>query len=280
MNRTDGTVLIKAGVIGHPIGHSKSPLIHGYWLKKYGIAGDYSRYDIAPENLARDVDHLIKEGIQGFNVTIPHKQTILKLCSELSPEAEKIGAVNTVIVRADGTLFGANTDGFGFIHNIRDSVRNFDFSRKPAVILGAGGAARSIVCALIEQNCPEIIICNRTKDRAEALAQEFGVTSADWDERDFLVRNAGLFINTTSLGMVGQPPLIIDLKYADPELLVCDIVYVPLMTDLLRQAQGTGLRIVTGIGMLLHQARPGFEVWFGKSPEVTDDLRNLLLNAA
>ncbi|MDD3020159.1 MAG: shikimate dehydrogenase [Alphaproteobacteria bacterium] len=280
MNRTDGTALIKAGVIGHPIGHSKSPLIHGYWLKKYGIAGDYSRYDIAPENLARDVDHLIKEGIQGFNVTIPHKQTILKLCSELSPEAEKIGAVNTVIVRADGTLFGTNTDGFGFIHNIRDSVSNFDFSRKPAVILGAGGAARSIVCALIEQNCPKIIVCNRTKDKADALALEFGVSSADWDERHFLVRSAGLFINTTSLGMVGQPPLIIDLQDADPKLLVCDIVYVPLMTELLKQAQGTGLSVVTGMGMLLHQARPGFEAWFGQSPEVTDELRTLLSNAA
>ncbi len=276
--RNYGSAPIRAGVIGHPISHSKSPLIHGYWLKRYGINGEYLRYDIAPETFKQDLSRLVDEGVRGFNVTIPYKEAVLALCSEISPEAEKIGAVNTVVVRGDGSLFGTNTDGFGFIENIRNTKPDFVFSNSPALVIGAGGAARSIIYSLLRQGCPEIFICNRTLERAEALAREFGVRCVDWSLRNSLVRNVDLLVNTTSLGMVGQPTLEIELDQASKDLLVSDIVYVPLKTDLLRNAQEQGLNIVTGIGMLLHQARPGFEAWFGVCPEVTKDIEALLLS--
>lgn len=266
-----------AGVIGHPIAHSKSPLIHGYWLKLHGIKGCYERYDILPEFLEQGVSDLVAAGVRGFNVTIPHKIEIMKFCAELSEEARAIGAVNTVVVRDDGRLYGTNTDYFGFIENIRKAKQRFDFSSGPAVVLGAGGAARAVIYGLKNAGVPNITIVNRTVSKAEALAHEFGCGFAHWESLPDILKSCHLLVNTTSLGMVGQASLEVDLSLLPDNCLVNDIVYAPLMTDLLRSAESRGLDYVTGIGMLLHQARPGFEAWFGKSVDVDETLYSLIL---
>lgn len=266
-----------AGVIGHPIAHSKSPLIHGYWLEKHGIKGCYQRYDILPEFLEQGISDLVDAGIRGFNVTIPHKIEIMKFCAELSDEARAIGAVNTVVVRADGRLLGANTDHFGFIENIRNAKPDFDFSAGPAVVLGAGGASRAVLYGLKQAGVPKVTIVNRTASKAQALAHEFGCDSADWEYLPDILNSCHLLVNTTSLGMVGHDPLEINLSFLPDNCLVSDIVYAPLMTGLLKSAEARGLDFVTGIGMLLHQARPGFEAWFGQSVEVDKALYSLVL---
>jgi len=266
-----------AGVIGHPIAHSKSPLIHGYWLEKHGIRGCYERYDILPEFLEQGVSDLVEAGVRGFNVTIPHKIEIMKLCAELSDEARAIGAVNTVVVRNDGRLYGTNTDYFGFIENIRKAKPDFDFSYGSAVVLGAGGASRAVIYGLKKAGVPNITIVNRTVSKAEALAHEFGCGFVTWETLPDILQSCHLLVNTTSLGMVGQGPLEINLSPLPDNCLVNDIVYAPLMTDLLKSAESRGLDFVTGIGMLLHQARPGFEAWFGKSVDVDDALYSRVL---
>ena len=273
--------MIKACVIGHPVSHSKSPLIHNYWIKTYGLNGSYEAIDAAPENLKSEIRRLTDEGYQGFNVTVPHKEAILELCDKVDLGAQNIGAVNTVVIQ-NGALRGMNTDGFGFLHNIWDANPKFYFEEKTAVILGAGGATRAIVSALIGEYIGQIILLNRTRARAETIREEMGCMSdlivvEDWDHRVELLARADLLINTTSLGMQGQPPLDLDLKALPSHALVNDIVYAPLQTDLLRSAQERGNPTVTGIGMLIHQARPAFKEWFGLLPDVTDELKKLVL---
>lgn len=262
----------KAGVIGWPLKHTKSPLIHGYWLEKHGISGTYDANPIAPEDLKRDVQKLIDTGYSGFNVTVPHKETIMAMMDTLDDSAKKIGAVNTVI-NNNGKLTGRNTDAFGFIENLKESQPNFDF-KGTVLVLGAGGAARAIVYALKAEGM-DVAIVNRTKDRANTLAKEFGTTAQDWSDIPSLLKNAALVVNTTSLGMAGQPPLEIDLK--PTKACIYDIVYTPLETPLLQSATQHGLQTVNGIGMLLHQARPAFEAWFGVLPDVDDTLRTKVL---
>ncbi len=269
---------VKTGVIGHPISHSKSPLIHGYWIEKHGLFGAYEAIDFAPETLKQGVLDLVDRGFSGFNVTVPHKVSIMDLCDELSDGARVIGAVNTVNI-VDGKLIGSNTDGFGFIENIKTyAPHDWNFEGK-AVVLGAGGAALAVVHALLEQGMSEVIILNRTLKKAEAICAKFGgkPVARVWSERDEHIRDAHLIVNTTSLGMKGQPALEIDLKDVQGAL-VNDIVYAPLMTDLLLQAEQYGLPFVTGIGMLLHQARPGFELWHGVLPDVDEKLEKIVIS--
>lgn len=270
---------IKTAVIGHPISHSKSPLIHNYWLKKNALNGDYKAIDIHPDSLEKDVQQLIDDGYSGFNITIPHKITIMELCEEVDTLAQKIGAVNTVTIK-EGKLYGTNTDTYGFIQNIKTNAPKFDLRKGKAVILGAGGAANAVLYALLEGGVPEVIITNRTRAKAEELIRFASdkIKIIDWDRRNEVCEDANFIINTTALGMVGKPELEIDISKANPNALITDIVYAPLITDLLKQAQSHGFKTVTGIGMLLHQARPGFELWNGIMPEVTPELEKLILS--
>lgn len=269
---------IKAGVIGHPIHHSKSPIIHNHWIAEHGLEGEYKAIDIAPENLKVGVQALIDEGYAGFNVTIPHKQEIFKVCDGVDDTAKAIGAVNTVVVK-EGKLFGTNTDAFGFIENVRQQAFGVDFAHRPCVVLGAGGAARAIIYGLIEAGAQKIILTNRTMEKAQEVASlnKDIVEVADWNKRSAVLKNAGFLVNTTALGMRGKDALEIDLSELPKDAAVSDIVYAPLMTELLQGAQHNGHQIVTGIGMLLHQARPAFQKWFGVLPEVTPALEAKVL---
>lgn len=270
-----------AAVIGDPVLHSLSPKIHGYWLKKYGIAGHYDAVPVLAGQLGAAWP-MLKERYTGFNVTLPHKEAVLPLCDRVDAVAQAIGAVNTVTIR-DGLALGSNTDAFGFMENLRTQYPAFRPSL-PALVLGAGGAARAAIYALLEAGVPEIILCNRNQDRAVAMAGEAHyagrVRVAPWTARAVHLPEAGLIVNTTSLGMHGQPGLEIDLGAARQGTPVYDIVYRPLMTDLLVQAQARGLPVITGLGMLLHQARPGFHAWFGVMPEVDETLVNAMEQAA
>ncbi len=260
------------GVIGHPISHSKSPIIHNYWLKKYGIEGQYVAIDIPCEDLKSRVQQLINESYRGFNVTVPHKESILELCDTIDDTAAKIGAVNTVTIK-DGKLEGRNTDAFGFIENIKQNAANFDFKGKTVTVLGAGGAARAVIYGLLGQGVSKIYLCNRTPQKAEKLLQHFtNLELTPWCSKIKSLYESNLLVNTTSLGMQGQPSLEIDLLDLPQNAVVCDIVYNPLITPLLSAAKARGNPIVTGIGMLLHQARPAFEAWYGVMPEVDDEL--------
>ncbi len=269
---------IKCGVIGYPIKHSKSPIIHNHWIAQHGLSGEYKAIEIAPENLKQGVQTLVDEGYAGFNVTIPHKQEIFKLCESVDDVAQAIGAVNTVVIK-NGKLHGTNTDAFGFIENVHQSAFGVDFMHRPCVVLGAGGAARAIVYGLIEAGAKEIIITNRTKEKADEVAamDKNIVCVVDWEERAEILKGAGFLVNTTSLGMSGKEPLEIDISTLPEGAVVSDIVYAPLMTPLLKDAEIRGHQIVTGIGMLLHQARPAFEKWFGVLPEVDTALEEKVL---
>ena len=273
----------RAGVLGWPVDHSLSPRVHGFWLRAYGIDGEYVRVPVAPEDFKDTLRRLAEDGFVGCNVTVPHKEKALKCVDEAHPLAKRIGAVNTVVLRSDGSLYGFNTDGFGFLENLRAGHKGFNPSVAPAVVLGAGGAARAIVSALLDAGAPEVRLLNRTLARAEDLAAELvgigtgTLTVAPWNERADALEDAGLLVNTTTLGMQGKPPLDLDLSDLPQGALVNDIVYVPLETDLLARARARGNPVVDGLGMLLHQARPGFEAWFGQLPDVTDDLRDYVL---
>jgi len=271
--------VLKAGVIGSPIDHSLSPHLHGFWLDEYKIDGEYLPFAVEPENLEAYLRGLADEGRRGTNVTLPHKETTLAIVDQADENARRVGAVNTVVVQNDGTLQGSNTDGFGFLENLKDHEPNWQASAGPAVVLGAGGAARAILIALQEEGAPEIRLLNRTKARAEELAKELGgsIEVYDWQDRAENLAEAQTLVNTTSLGMTGQARLEIDLKKLPENALVMDIVYAPLETELLSQAKQRGNLAVDGLGMLLHQARPGFAAWFGIEPEVTDALRNHIL---
>ena len=268
--------MIKAAVIGHPVAHSLSPLIHGYWFARYAIDGDYKAIDIAPDEMLARVLDLKAQGYAGFNVTVPHKQNIMAVCDTLDNTAHAIGAVNTVVI-TEGRLEGRNTDAFGFIENIRQEAPAFDFTKGPALVLGAGGAARAIVYGLLEAGVPEIRLANRTRAHAESIARDFrNIQVIDWEERAKACHDTHLLANATVLGMKGQAALEMDISGLPPMALVCDIVYKPLMTTLLSNAKARNLQIVTGIGMLLHQARPAFAAWTGIMPEVTPDLAAMI----
>ena len=271
-----------AGVMGYPIGHSRSPLLHGYWLARHGIDGAYVPLSVAPENFKSALLALPHLGFRGCNITVPHKQSALQLLTnigEVDDTARRIGAVNTVVVGEDGKMHGSNTDAFGFTGNIRERAPQWQANSGPVVVLGAGGAARAIVVALQDAGVPEIRLVNRSRDRAESLAQEFGgnIQVFDWDQRAETLSQANGLVNTTSLGMEGQPPLEIDLEDLPEKALVTDLVYAPIATELLKQAATKGLVSVDGLGMLLHQARPGFAAWFGAEPSVDNDLRQVIL---
>ncbi|MFH1805715.1 MAG: shikimate dehydrogenase [Pseudomonadota bacterium] len=270
-----------AGVMGWPVSHSKSPRLQGYWLAKYGIDGSYMPLPVEPKNFQAALESLRNLGFAGVNVTIPQKEMALPECDELSERARRIGAVNTVTFAKDGRIQGDNTDGYGFIENLRQEAPDFDFGTGPAVILGAGGAARAVLVALLDEGCPEIRLTNRTRARAEELAEALNdprIRVVDWPLAKSGMADAALLVNSTALGMVGQPKLDIDLDGLPQTTLVTDIVYAPLITDLLDQAQKRGNRVVDGLGMLLHQARPGFRRWFGIDPEVTPQLREFVLS--
>ncbi len=262
-----------AGVMGWPVKHSRSPRLHGFWLDRHGIDGAYLPLPVRPENLPAALAGLAALGFAGCNLTIPHKETALELVDETTPLAAEIGAVNMVIVRDDESLLGDNSDAFGFIENLRAGAPGLDLAAGPAVLLGAGGAARAVCAALKEAGAAEIRIVNRDPARAERLAEQFGAEPVAWDTRHGVLDGATLVVNSTSLGMDGQPPLDLDLSSLPKSAVVNDLVYVPLTTDLLAAAQARGNATVDGLGMLLHQARPGFEAWFGVAPDVTDELR-------
>jgi shikimate dehydrogenase len=268
-----------AGVVGWPIAHSLSPRLHGLWLRHYRIDGAYVPLAVRPEHLGDVLSALPKVGFRGVNVTFPHKERALELVDEATPAARRIGAVNTIVVDAGGSLIGSNTDAFGFLENVREAIPAWRAGRRPAVVLGAGGAARAILFALVEEGMPEIRLVNRTAGRADALAADLGgpVRPLPWTDRDAALAGASLLVNATTLGMRHQPPLELDLARLPGDAVVCDIVYVPLETPLLAAAKARGNPVVDGLGMLLHQARPGFAAWFGRMPEVVPGLRERLL---
>lgn len=270
-----------AGVAGWPVEQSKSPRLHGFWLRQYGIDGDYVKLAVAPQDLARRLKELPGEGFKGLNLTIPHKEAALPLLDEVDAKARRIGAVNTIVFDAAGKSFGSSTDGYGFIENLKQNHPGFDARRGPAVLLGAGGAGASIAFALLDAGCPEIRVVNRSQDKAQALADRLEGRGRvqGWDKRAASLAEAALLVNATSLGMTGQPALDLDLRALPETALVTDIVYAPLETDLLRAARQRGNLAVDGLGMLLHQAVPGFEAWFGRRPEVTAQLRAHVLGA-
>lgn len=267
-----------AGVMGWPVAHSRSPRLHGYWLKKHGIDGAYIPMGVPPERLEQALRALPALGLRGTNLTVPHKEAALRFCDAVDPLAQRIGAVNTVVVGPDGALEGSNTDAFGLIENLRDSS-GWQAADGPAVILGAGGAARSACVALIDSGVESIRIVNRTPERANELAGAMApqCSAVAWGRREEALDGAALVINTTTLGMTGQPALKIALDALPLEATVYDIVYAPLETNLLASARARGNRAVDGLGMLLHQARPGFEAWFGVRPEVDESLRDFVL---
>lgn len=272
---------IKAFVVGHPIAHSRSPLIHGYWLRRYGIDGSYERVDVSPDAFAGFLASLRDRGFAGGNVTVPHKEAAFRLAPRRSARAERIGAVNTLAVGADGAIQADNTDALGFTAHL-DASLGADWPERldgRVVVLGAGGAARAIVVGLLERGIGRIAVANRSPGRAESLRDldRDRVGTLAWQALPGALAGCGLLVNTTSLGMTGHPALDLDLSPLPEHAAVADIVYAPLETALLAAARARGLRIVDGLGMLLHQAVPGFTLWFGIRPEVTPDLRALIV---
>jgi shikimate dehydrogenase len=270
------TTAPRAFVIGHPIAHSRSPLLHGYWLSTLGLPGSYEKIDVAPEALPGFVRSMADQGFVGGNVTVPHKTAMLDLVDELDEDARAIGAVNTLWFE-NGRLWGGNTDAFGFLANLDAEAPRWDVAGRQALVVGAGGAARAIVHALLQRGL-DVTIANRSASKAEELSRAFARLPSPQaiSTLPALLREADLVVNTTSLGMRGHPPLDLDLSRAKETATVCDIVYVPLRTPLLARAREQGLRTVGGLGMLLHQAVPGFERWFGVRPQVTPALRALI----
>ena len=268
-----------AGVIGAPIAHSRSPQLHGYWLTKYGIRGHYVPLHVDAAKLDSVLKALPEIGFVGANVTIPHKEHVLTLADVVTDRAALIGAANTLIFREDGTILADNTDGYGFIENLRQGAPSWRPEAGPAAVIGAGGAARAVVSSLIEVGCPEIRLSNRTKTRADALRQEFGtkIEVIDWVKAGNMLDGANLVVNTSSLGMEGKPEFRVPLDALSSDAVVTDLVYVPLETKLLSYARSIGCQTVDGLGMLLHQAVPGFERWFGVRPEVDEELRAAVL---
>jgi shikimate dehydrogenase len=267
-----------ACIIGWPVEHSRSPVIHKFWLKQLGIEGDYIRQPVEPGRIEAFLKAFPDSGLAGGNVTVPHKEAAFAAVAERDAAAEAMGAVNTLWIDG-GKLLGSNTDALGFLANLDAFAKAWDKFPGPAVVLGAGGAARAVVWALLQRGFAPVHLVNRTVDRAEALAARFGKSEKPntWEALPHLLKGAGILVNTTSLGMAGQAPLEVDLRPLPDDAVVTDIVYVPLETGLLASARGRGLRTVDGLGMLLHQAAPGFERWFGQRPKVTPELRAAVL---
>ena len=268
-----------AGVIGHPIAHSKSPQLQRHWLKTLGLSGYYIPMDVSPDNLAQVLDTLPKAGFVGVNVTVPHKERVMELAHQITDRAALIGAANTLVFRDDGTIHADNTDGYGFIENLRQGAPNWVPNAGPAAVLGAGGAARAVVSALLDAGVPEILISNRTRLRAELLQNDFGkrLKVIDWVQAGNMLEEATTVVNTTSLGMIGKPELRVPLDGLQPGAVVTDLVYAPLKTRLLAEAEAAGCTTVDGLGMLLYQAVPGFERWFGQRPNVDAATRAAVL---
>ena len=268
-----------AGVMGWPVAHSRSPRLHGFWLDRYRLDGAYVPMAVRPENLAAALRALPSLGFRGTNLTVPHKEAAIAVLDEVDDQARRIGAVNTVAVREDGRLRGWNTDAFGFLEHLKAAAPAWQARSGPVVVLGAGGSARAVCAALTASGVPEVRLVNRTMSRAEAVARAIGgeIRPVAWSEREQALDGAGLLVNTTVLGMAGQAPLDIDLSALPVSAVVYDIVYVPLRTALLNQAARRGNPTVDGLGMLLHQARPGFAAWFGVEPTVDAELHAFVL---
>lgn len=268
-----------AGVIGMPIAHSRSPQLHGHWLRRYGIKGHYVPLPVMPEHLAEVLRILPRAGFVGVNVTIPHKEAVLALADAVTDRAALIGAANTLIFRPDGKIHADNTDGYGFIANLRQHAPNWQPDAGPAAVIGAGGAARAVVAALLDSGVKELRITNRTRLRSEQIKSEFGARLVvyDWAQAGNMLEDAATVVNATSLGMTGKQPLRVPLDALSSDALVTDLVYTPLMTPFLTEAASRGCHVVDGLGMLLHQAAPGFERWFGRRPEVDAETRRVVL---
>ncbi len=267
-----------AGIMGWPVAHSRSPLLHGFWLDQAGIDGAYLPLPVRPEGIETALRALPVLGFRGCNLTIPHKLAALEVADRVDPLARRIGAANTIVVAADGSLEASNTDAYGFRENLREKAPDWDPLAGPAVVLGAGGSARAVVAALADAGVSEVRLVNRTRARAESVASDLApaatrISVHDWGEASAVQEGAGLLVNTTSLGMAGEPPLDLDLSALPRGAPVADLVYVPLETGLLAAARRQGHPIVDGLGMLLHQGRPGFEAWFGAKVQVSRELR-------
>jgi len=268
-----------AGVIGNPIAHSKSPRLHRHWLAKYGIAGDYVPLHVDKDDLAEVLRALPRMGFVGANVTIPHKVAALEIADHVSDRATLIGAANTLIFHEDGKIIADNTDGYGFLANLKQGAPDWRPDLGPAAVLGAGGAARAVIVSLLDAGVPEILLANRTRTKADVLRSEFGsrVRAFEWVQAGNMIEAATTVVNTTSLGMVGSPELRVPLDGLQPGTVVTDLVYNPLRTHLLDEAEKAGCTVVDGLGMLLHQGVPGFERWFGVRPEVDQATRDAVL---
>ena len=267
-----------AGVMGWPIAHSRSPLIHNYWLEKYGMKGTYVPLAVAPGTLGTAIPGLKALGFKGCNITIPHKVEAIALMDEVDTMARRMGAMNTIVVRPDGSLKGFNNDGYGYIQSLLDAQPSWRADAGPITVLGAGGAARAVVLSLADRGAKEIRLINRSPAAAQALADEFGapVKALGWADRHAALSGVALLVNTTSQGMHGNPALDLDLITLPKTALVSDVIYVPLETPLIVAAKARGNPTVGGLGMLLNQARPAFEAWFGVLPDITPELRRMI----
>jgi shikimate dehydrogenase len=267
-----------AGVMGWPVSHSRSPTLHNHWIKHYGLTGAYVLLPVEPVNLPTALKGLSALGFAGCNLTIPHKVAAMSLVDRVTPEARRIGAINTLVVEEDGSLSGSNTDGFGYIQSLLDAQPDWRADAGPVTVLGAGGAARAVVVSLAERGAKEIRLCNRSFEKAQALALEFGapVCAVAWEDRHEALADVALLVNTTNQGMTGQAPLDLSLDLLPAHALVSDVIYTPMETALLAAARLRGNATVNGLGMLLNQARPAFNAWFGVMPEITPELKQAI----
>ena len=265
---------VLAGVMGWPVAHTRSPAIHNHWIAQYSLKGAYVQLPVQPQNLEAAIRGLPALGFAGCNITVPHKVNAMQLMDTRHPAARRGAAINTVVVQADGSLLGMNNDGYGYIQSLRDAQPDWRGDAGPALVMGAGGAARAIVVALLDEGVPEVRLCNRTQEKAQALKDAFGdrVTVVPWADRNSAMAGVRLLVNTTTQGMHGQPALDVALDDLPAEALVSDAIYIPLETPLLAAARQRGHQTVNGLGMLLNQARPAFQAWFGVQPELTPGL--------
>ena len=266
---------VLAGVMGWPVAHSRSPVLHNHWIKHYGLNGAYVLLPVQPDQLVDAIKGLRALGFAGCNLTIPHKVAAMSFMDRVDPLARRMGAINTIVVEKDGSLSGYNNDGFGYIQSLLEAQPNWQADAGPVTVLGAGGAARAVIVSLAEQGAKEIRLCNRSWDKAQALAQEFGapVKAIPWEQRHDALADIALLVNTTNQGMSGQPALDLSLDRMPGHTLVSDVIYIPKETPLLAAARQRGNPTVNGLGMLLHQARPAFKAWYGVMPEITPELR-------
>ncbi|MBW6505481.1 MAG: shikimate dehydrogenase [Rhodobacteraceae bacterium] len=270
-----------AGVIGSPVAHSRSPLLHRHWLQTYGIKGHYIPMDVATDDLHQVLAALPRAGFVGCNVTIPHKVSVLAVADIVTDRAALIGAANTLVFRPDGKIYADNTDGYGFTENLHQYAPHWNPTAAPAAVIGAGGAARAVIASLLEAGAPEIRVSNRTRARADTLRAEFGarIVIYDWVQAGNMLEDALTVVNTSALGMVGKPEFRVPLDALSARATVADLVYTPLKTRFLAEAEAAGCTTVDGLGMLIHQAAPGFERWFGQRPEVDEAARAAVLGA-